>query len=79
LIPGILVIWPLVLWRWYVYEAGIEAPGRRYKPPRKAHLAVGFLLPVGVALIILTGLSLRQTWPSHVAPVQLTAPEEVSQ
>ncbi|WP_300035119.1 hypothetical protein [uncultured Roseobacter sp.] len=79
LIPGVLVIWPLVLWRWYVYESGREVWSRRYAPPRRAHFAVGLILPVGIAVIILTGLVLRQTWPADIAPVQLSTAQEVSQ
>ena len=79
LIPGVLVIWPLVLWRWYIYETNSEAWERRYEPPRKAHFAVGMILPIGIALIILTGLNLRQTWPAGIAPVQLSTPQEVTQ
>ena len=79
LIPGILVIWPLVLWRWYVYETGREEPRKRHLPPRKAHFAVGLILPIGIALIILTGLTLRQTWPADIAPLQLSQPAEVSE
>ncbi|MDW3182004.1 hypothetical protein [Roseobacter sp.] len=79
LIPGILVIWPLVLWRWYLYESGRELWARRYDPPRRAHFAVGWILPIGICLIILTGLSLRQTWPAEIAPMQLSTPAEVSQ
>lgn len=79
LIPCILVIWPLVLWRWYFYETGSEVLGRRYAPPRKAHFTVGLILPVGISLIILAGLNLRQVWPAQIAPVQLSQPKEVSQ
>lgn len=79
LIPGVLVIWPLVLWRWYMYETGSELWPRRYLPPRKSHFAVGMIMPIGIALIILTGLLLRQSWPVDIAPVQISAPEEVSQ
>jgi len=79
LIPGILVIWPLVLWRWYRYETNADAWARRHHPPRKAHFSVGLILPVGIALIILTGLSIRRPWPASFEPVQLSAPAEVSQ
>lgn len=79
LIPGVLVIWPLVLWRWYIYETGAEKWQNRYDPPRRAHFTVGWILPIGICLIILTGLSLRQTWPSDIAPVRLSAPAEVVQ
>jgi len=79
LIPGILVIWPLVLWRWYRYETNADPWAPRHHPPRKAHFSVGLILPVGIALIILTGLSIRQPWPANFEPVQLSAPAEVSQ
>ena len=79
LIPGVLVIWPLVLWRWYLYESGREHWARRYGPPRRAHFAVGWILPIGICLIILSGLTLRQTWPADIVPVQLSGPAEVRQ
>ncbi len=74
LIPGILVIWPLVLWRWYKYESGTDAWPARYAPPRKSHFAVGLILPAGIAVIIVAGLAVRQTWPSDFAPVQIEKP-----
>lgn len=79
LIPGVLVIWPLVLWRCYLYETESENWQNRYDPPRKAHFAVGWILPIGICAIILTGLSLRQVWPADIAPLLLSAPAEVSQ
>ena len=79
LIPGVLVIWPLVLWRWYRYETQSDVWAARHHPPRKNHFAVGLILPAGIALIVLTGLSIRQTWPANFEPVQLSAPAEVSQ
>ncbi len=79
LIPGILVIWPLVLWRWYRYETGPENWSKRYDPPRKAHFAVGLILPIALAVIIAVGWAQRQTWPADIAPVQLSQPAEVNQ
>lgn len=79
LIPGILVIWPLVLWRWYRYETNADHWPARYDPPRKSHFAVGLILPVGIVLIIGLGLLVRQTWPADFEPVQLSAPAEATQ
>lgn len=79
LIPGILVIWPLVLWRWYRHESGTDLWTARYDPPRKSHFWVGLILPFGILLIIATGLIIRQTWPADFVPVQISAPEGVSQ
>ncbi len=79
LIPGILVIWPLVLWRWYRYETNSEVWSNRYDPPRKSHFLVGLILPVGIAAIIGMGLVIRQTWPADFEPVLISAPESASQ
>ena len=79
LIPGVLLIWPLVLWRWYLYETDRENWQKRYRPPRRAHQLVGWALCLGICAIVLTGLSLRQSWPAAIAPVQLTDPTEAAQ
>lgn len=79
LVPAVLLIWPLVLWRWRVLATGNDKWPKRYKPRRAAHHWVGMILPVAIVGIILAGLSVRQTWPADVAPVRLSAPSEVSQ
>ncbi|MEP2428169.1 hypothetical protein [Roseobacter sp.] len=79
LIPAVLVIWPLVLWRWYVYETGRDQWPRRYDPPRRAHFAVGWILPIGICAIIAAGLSQRQIWPADVAPVHMSSPAQVAE
>lgn len=79
LVPGILIIWPLVLWRWWLYEKGTEAWETRYDPPRKSHFWVGLILPLAIAAIIVTGLMQRQSWPSDIAPEQISSAGEVSQ
>jgi len=79
LIPAILLIWPLVLWRWFVLETGRDRWHRQYSPPRKAHMAVAWALAVAIPVIFATGLSLRQTWPADIAPERLAAPAEVAQ
>ena len=72
LVPGILLIWPLILWRWYCLASGRDKWSRRYRPPRATHKWFAFLMPVAILLIIIAGLSVRQTWPVDIAPVQLT-------
>ena len=78
LIPGVLLIWPLVLWRWIVYETERENWRARYRPPRRAHQVVGYALCLGICLIVATALSKRQVWPSEFTPVQLSPPPETS-
>ena len=79
LIPGILALWPLVLWRWYLWERQSEPWARRFAPPRAAHTIVGWVLPLGICAILLVGLSQRQIWPADIAAVQISAPERVGE
>ncbi len=71
LIPGILLIWPLVLWRWFRLETG-ETQAARYRPPRAAHLAVSVLMAFGIAVAVFLGLSQKQSWPADFEPQQLS-------
>lgn len=79
LIPGIVLIWPLVLWRWFALETGRDLGAARHRPPRAAHGVVAVILAVLIPLTLATGLTIRQTWPAHIAPEQLSAPAEVTQ
>lgn len=79
LIPGILLIWPLVLWRWYILARGEAAWAHRYRPRRHTHRWFAYAMPVAIILVIGAGLSVRQQWPDHIAPERLTPPATVSQ
>lgn len=71
LLPGILLIWPLVLWRWVRLERGGESWSCRYRPPRSAHLPAAIVLAAALALAMVIGLTARQTWPVDIGPEQL--------
>ncbi len=75
LVPGILVLWPLVLWRWRMLATGADDPQARHRPRRDSHLAIAAALCVGIAAAFVVGLGARQTWPADFAPVRLEAPE----
>ena len=79
LIPGVLILWPLVLWRWYILATDSEKWARRYKPNRVAHRWIGYALPVAIVVIVATGLSVRQQWPADYEPQQIAAPAEANQ
>lgn len=79
LIPAVLLIWPLILWRWYVLETGRINPLDRFHPVRRAHDVVAVVLAIAVVGIVALGLSLRQQWPADAKPVKLSAEQEVSQ
>jgi len=76
LVPGILLIWPLVLWRWWVLASDRDTWAKRYRPVRKSHQWFAFAMTLAIPLIIIAGLSVRQVWPADIAPVQLTPPTE---
>ena len=73
LIPGVLLLWPLVMWRWWQIESSATGWAARYRPVRRAHGAAAIALSAGLALVLIAGLGARQTWPGDVAPVQISA------
>ena len=72
LVPGILLIWPMVLWRWWVLETGRDNWAKRHDPPRYAHRWAAALMAAGIALAVVLGLTARQEWPAQISPVQLS-------
>ncbi|MEM7489503.1 MAG: hypothetical protein AAF390_10305 [Pseudomonadota bacterium] len=74
LVPGILLIWPLVLWRWAVLARERDDAQARYRPDRRAHGRIALVLPLVLAGVIALGLSVRQDWPGEVPPERLAAP-----
>lgn len=74
LLPGLVLLWPLVLWRWAVLARGAPALplGRRYA---RAHRVAWTLLAVLLPLLLVGALALRQTGPLEAAPVRLAGPE----
>lgn len=74
LIPGILLIWPLVLWRWLRMARG-EAFLPRYQP-LMAHTPAAIMMAVLIVAALALSFSARQEWPADTAPVRLSeAPE----
>jgi len=72
LVPGILLIWPLVLWRWWVLETGRDQWAKRHAPPRRAHGAAALAMSVLIVLAAGFGLFRKQSWPDNIAPVRLS-------
>lgn len=72
LIPGVLLIWPLVLWRWWQIEAEVAPWAARYRAVRAPYGLAVIAMSIGIVAITIAGLSVRQTWPIDAAPVQLS-------
>ena len=75
LVPAILILWPLVLWRWWVLETNRDVWALRHRPPRRAHAVAALIMVVVIPAIFVAALSLRQTWPSGYEPQRLGAVE----
>ncbi|MEM7547388.1 MAG: hypothetical protein AAF367_17805 [Pseudomonadota bacterium] len=76
LLPAVILIWPLVLWRWIVLETGRDHWPNRHRPPRRAHRYVALVFAIMMPAVILTGIAIKQTWPEGFTPVQLSEPGE---
>lgn len=73
LAPGIILLWPLVLWRWLALERGRTDATPDSRPLQRAHRVIWVVLAVLLPLIVILALVTRQV-PSSVAPVRLEAP-----
>lgn len=75
LIPGVVLLWPLVLWRWWVLETGRDRPLARHHPSRSVHKPVWIVFAVLIPAILITGLLIRQDGPWERPAIRLEAPE----
>ena len=67
LIPGLVLLWPLVLWR------GLVSPGEG-REFTAAHGRIWVVLAVVLPLVMVGALALRQNGPTEAPPVRLSAP-----
>lgn len=59
LIPGVVLLWPLVLWRWRQIAARALEPGDRHKPPRRLQDGGGLVFAVVILLLLAGAIGLR--------------------
>ncbi len=71
LIPGVILIWPLVLWRWVVLEMGRDDWAKRHAPPRRAHTKVWAVMAIALPLLLIAALSFKQDWPAGYTPQKI--------
>lgn len=81
LVPGILLVWPLVLWRWLALEQQRGSGQRRHRPPRRTQDMLAVVMALLIPIILITALLVRQQrpfeWPAIV--VEEPAAGEASQ
>lgn len=76
IVPGVIALWPLVLWRWWAVSRGEDAAAR-HRPPRRAQNLVALALAVAIPVVLAVGLLARQDGPGERAAVMIAAPPAV--
>lgn len=74
LIPGVVILWPLVVWRWATLEFGLDNPNARHDPPRRFHKAFWIVFAFVIPAILVAGLIVRQDGPWERPAIMLEAP-----
>ncbi|MEM6849488.1 MAG: hypothetical protein AAF580_15720 [Pseudomonadota bacterium] len=75
LIPGVVLLWPVVLLRWTAIERGAEGGQAPYLPPRRAQGFVALGMAALVLAVVATVFAMRSEPPVERAPVLLEAPQ----
>ncbi len=68
LIPGLALLWPLVLLRYH------RGPSAAPRDLRRAHRRIWLVLCAALPLLLIGALALRQNGPTEAAPVRLAPP-----
>jgi len=72
IIPGLVLLWPLVICRWCILEFGGGNPFKRHHPPRATHGWVWSVLAAAIPAIFLLAMILGFDAPGDFAPVKLS-------
>ncbi|MEM7496889.1 MAG: hypothetical protein AAF371_02710 [Pseudomonadota bacterium] len=73
LVPGLMLIWPIVLWRWRMTLRG-EAEIARHRPPLAMQDRLALALAVAAPLLLLAALAMKPHGPEAASPVLVEAP-----
>lgn len=78
LLPGCVLLWPLVLWRWWRLERGGGAWAPLHRPPLRLQNGLALGLSLAILLFLLTALLIRQDGPFERPAERLAAPGEAA-
>lgn len=76
LVPGVILIWPLVLWRWQVLARDSDNLQNRHRPPLSGQRILGLTLVLAIPVIVVGALLLRQDGPLERPAVMLETAAE---
>lgn len=74
ILPGLILLWPLVLWRWYAVLKGAPEIAR-HRPPLRAQARLAIVLSVAAPLLLVVALALKPHGYEAVEPVLVEAAE----
>lgn len=77
LVPGVILIWPLVLWRWLILARDNDNLQNRHRPPLSAQRAIGLSLAFAIPVLVIGALLLRQNGPLERPAVMLETSAEI--
>ncbi len=63
IVPGLVMLWPLVLWRWWQIERGRGTDVSLRRAFLARHAAAWTILAVLLPIMLITALALRQSGP----------------
>lgn len=72
IIPGAILLWPIVLWRWWVAARGADDWQVRHHPRRGMHAWIWAVLALAIPAGLAVALLNRQEIPPAYQPVQLS-------
>lgn len=68
LVPGLVLLWPIALWRWIVLARDRDSWIHRHRPPLLAHGKVWSVLAVVIPLVFLAAMLAREPNPHGLPP-----------
>ena len=72
-VPGVILLWPLVLSRWWTIARG-ENAAARHRPPRRTQDLLALVLAIAIPVMLALGLLIRQDGPNERAAVMIAPP-----
>lgn len=73
LIPGIIMLWPIVVWRWRVLEKNNKYIGKdSFRPPRGTQGWLAVIVSVAVVVVLFIAFNIKQNTPSEYEPQKLS-------
>lgn len=74
MVPGVMMIWPIVAWRWLQIERGAPDPQAPYRPPFRLQTTGFLVIAIAIPALVFTALVVRQDGPFEAPAQMIEAP-----